>query len=84
MQFAGLPYAQPSLLSRPMKEENKHGGARQGAGRKRRDPDAEPRVIIGVRVHPDTKTRLDKLSKKLGITRSAVVEQALEGFRIES
>ena len=80
MQFAGLPYVQPSLLSRPMKKVSKRGGARPNAGRKRRDPDASPRKTVTFRFHPDTIARLDSLSKKLGITRTAVVEQALNNF----
>jgi hypothetical protein len=64
-----------------MKKKDNKGGARKGSGRKRRDPDAEPRMIIGVRVHPNTKKRIESLSDELGITRSAVVEQAVSGFR---
>lgn len=38
-----------------------HGGFREGSGSKPKDPDAGPRKMVSVRLHPDTVTGLKRL-----------------------
>ena len=60
-----------------MKQENR-GGARPGAGRKAKDPD-EKRVQIIVTVDPDTKVKLDAISKARQMKPGRIIDEMVKG-----
>lgn len=55
---------------------NKHGGARDGAGKPRRGK--ERRMTISITIDPDVLMRLDKATE--GSSRSALIEVALLAY----
>ena len=66
------------------------GGSRPGAGAPPRDPEAGPRIMVTMRLHPDTVRRLKKLVEEgVDPAQSVAVDEAIErrfksaGLRLE-
>ena len=57
-----------------MNELPKRGGARPGAGPKRK-PAAEKRISFAVMIKPATKSKLDQLASERGISLGVLVDQ---------
>ena len=60
-----------------MKQEYR-GGARQGAGRKAKDPN-EKRVELVLSVDKDTKEKLKLISKARGIKPGKIIDEMIKG-----
>lgn len=71
------------------KKSSNLGGFRPGAGAPPRDPDAGPRVMVSMRLHPDTIRRLKMLAAEIDGSQAVAVDEAVErrfkavGLRLE-
>lgn len=59
-----------------MPRKSKHGGPREGAGAPLKDPNAGRRVMISLKVHPDTRDKLKQNATET-MSQGEIVDQAV-------
>ena len=69
-----------AVRKRPDKGSKPHGGRRPGAGRKPDDPKRGTRILVTVRVLPETFRRLGLIAERTGKSVGKVVDDLVRDF----